>query len=285
VDDANDSGLNHRRYAINDETLYVAPSDKRTDYSQPPMNNFYYGVLNTGRRRYAHPALSGSLPQPWLPAIDRPRAFGDGAKERRGIVLSLRRKKGKMLRRSQAELLDPVEDTGEDGGEMPEGWSTGDILRDGSTRPSDAIGYPEDESSEGARRQDTSTSNLSASSSANPWGEPSPSPAVFGQVPRKKVSTGIFGMPDEGNVWDDSASASEGEEGHHQDSPVSVLLPSDSMGANDSRHTSIIPRDVGRIPVMGMQDQVCLLLGSQSSIASYLMAYAHACRVGLGSHR
>jgi hypothetical protein len=93
------------------------------------MSSFYHGVLNTGRRRYAHPALSGSLPQPWLPAIDRPRAFGDGAKERRGVVLSLRRKKGKMLRRSQAELLDPVDDA-EEGGEMPEGWSTGDILHD-----------------------------------------------------------------------------------------------------------------------------------------------------------
>jgi hypothetical protein len=205
------SGLNHRRYAVNDETLYVAPSDKRTDYSQPPMNSFYHGVLNTGRRRYAHPALSGSLPQPWLPAVDRPRAFGDGAKERRGVVLSLRRKKGKMLRRSQAELLDPVDDA-EEGGEMPEGWSTGDILRDGSVRPIDAIGTPED--SDSARQQ--STSNLSAtSSSMNPWGDPTPSPGpskAFGSTPRKKipVSDQYSGMEDEGNVWDDSPS--EGEE-------------------------------------------------------------------------
>ncbi|KAI0689783.1 hypothetical protein BC835DRAFT_1367443 [Cytidiella melzeri] len=61
------SYLNHRRYAQNDETLYVAPEDDRTDYSQPPMANWYGGVLNTGKRRYGHPALNGILPQPWLP--------------------------------------------------------------------------------------------------------------------------------------------------------------------------------------------------------------------------
>ncbi|EKM55342.1 uncharacterized protein PHACADRAFT_255901 [Phanerochaete carnosa HHB-10118-sp] len=61
------SYLNHRRYAQNDDTLYVAPEDERTDYSQPPMANWYPGVLNTGKRRYGHPALNGVLPQPWLP--------------------------------------------------------------------------------------------------------------------------------------------------------------------------------------------------------------------------
>jgi len=61
------SNLNRRRYAQNDETLYVAPEDERTDYSQPPMANFYSGVLNTGKRRYGHPALLGVLPEPWLP--------------------------------------------------------------------------------------------------------------------------------------------------------------------------------------------------------------------------
>jgi len=62
------SNLNRRRYAQNDETLYVAPEDDRTDYSQPPMANWYRGVLNTGKRRYGHPALNGLLPLPWLPA-------------------------------------------------------------------------------------------------------------------------------------------------------------------------------------------------------------------------
>ncbi|KIY44321.1 DUF221-domain-containing protein, partial [Fistulina hepatica ATCC 64428] len=61
------SNLNRRRYAQNDDTLYVAPEDERTDYSQPPMANWYKGVLNTGKRRYGHPALNGVLPEPWLP--------------------------------------------------------------------------------------------------------------------------------------------------------------------------------------------------------------------------
>ncbi|KAL0958878.1 hypothetical protein HGRIS_014193 [Hohenbuehelia grisea] len=61
------SNLSRRRYAQNDETLYVAPEDERTDYSQPPMANWYSGVLNTGKRRYGHPALNGVLPEPWLP--------------------------------------------------------------------------------------------------------------------------------------------------------------------------------------------------------------------------
>jgi len=61
------SNLSKRRYAQNDDTLYVAPEDERTDYSQPPMANWYSGVLNTGKRRYGHPALNGVLPEPWLP--------------------------------------------------------------------------------------------------------------------------------------------------------------------------------------------------------------------------
>lgn len=31
------------------------------------MSTYFPGVLNTGRRRYAHPALAGVLPNPWLP--------------------------------------------------------------------------------------------------------------------------------------------------------------------------------------------------------------------------
>lgn len=230
------SGLNHRRYAINDETLYVAPSDKRTDYSQPPMNNFYYGVLNTGRRRYAHPALSGSLPTPWLPAIDRGKAFGDGAKERRGVVLSLRRKKGKMLRRSQADLLDPQAEEAEDDdqGEIPEGWATGDILRDGSTRPTSAIQTPARDEEEalsgrgGRRRMSGSATTASSSSNANPWRDPTPSASLTPRASRQRSydpASGIIALPDEGNVWDDSGS--EGEDGEHDQrgEPESPVCP------------------------------------------------------------
>ncbi|CCM06528.1 uncharacterized protein FIBRA_08801 [Fibroporia radiculosa] len=73
------SNLNRRRYAQNDETLYVAPEDERTDYSQPPMANWYSGVLNTGKRRYGHPALNGVLPSPWLPQRKRQDSTANGA--------------------------------------------------------------------------------------------------------------------------------------------------------------------------------------------------------------
>lgn len=188
------------------------------------MNNFYYGVLNTGRRRYAHPALSGSLPKPWLPAIDRPRAFGDGAKERRGVVLSLRRKKGKMLRRSQADLLDPSDERiVEEGGEIPEGWATGDILRDGSTRPSSAINTPRD-GDEDQEGEGMSGSRLSStpSSISNPWRDPTPQPPTATQRQQRSydAASGMIALPDdEVNVWDDSGS--EGEDEHHRaESPV-----------------------------------------------------------------
>lgn len=202
------------------------------------MNSFYHGVLNTGRRRYAHPALSGSLPKPWLPAIDRPRAFGDGAKERRGVVLSLRRKKGKMLRRSQADLLDPSdEQVMEEDGEIPEGWATGDILRDGSTRPASAIYTPPErersqEGEEEREEEDGSGGRLSSTPSSilNPWGDPTPSSSStqrqrqhqqYQQQRSYDASSGMIALPDdEVNVWDDSNS--EGEDDHHEaESPVS----------------------------------------------------------------
>ncbi|KZV93163.1 DUF221-domain-containing protein [Exidia glandulosa HHB12029] len=97
------SNLNRRRYAQNDETLYVAPEDDRTDYSQPPMTNWYDGVLNTGKRRYGHPALTGILPSPWLPLkkgqtlanyLDgRRRAKGGDGDGNDAVVLTLRRRK------------------------------------------------------------------------------------------------------------------------------------------------------------------------------------------------
>ncbi|OSD04375.1 DUF221-domain-containing protein [Trametes coccinea BRFM310] len=89
------SNLNRRRYAQNDETLYVAPEDERTDYSQPPMANWYSGVLNTGKRRYGHPAITGVLPIPWLPikqgqSLNRHRDPGDD--DSPAVVLTLRKK-------------------------------------------------------------------------------------------------------------------------------------------------------------------------------------------------
>ncbi|TFK47344.1 DUF221-domain-containing protein [Heliocybe sulcata] len=90
------SNLNRRRYAQNDETLYVAPEDARTDYSQPPMANWYSGVLNTGKRRYGHPALTGVLPQPWLPLKKGQALVNNGRpqpdKKDEAVVLTLRKR-------------------------------------------------------------------------------------------------------------------------------------------------------------------------------------------------
>ncbi|KAF9159397.1 hypothetical protein DFQ26_006588 [Actinomortierella ambigua] len=49
-----------------DDDDYQALPDRYTDYRQPPMTLFP-GVLNSGRRQFCHPALSGPLPTLWLP--------------------------------------------------------------------------------------------------------------------------------------------------------------------------------------------------------------------------
>ncbi|WVQ97942.1 hypothetical protein IAU59_005061 [Kwoniella sp. CBS 9459] len=215
------TGLNHRRYAVNDETLYVAPSDKRTDYSQPPMNNFYYGVLNTGRRRYAHPALSGLLPTPWLPAQTR---FGDGARDARkqSVVLSLRRKVAKKLRRENGSGPSSGVDTPQDGGglesssgSLPEGWTTGQLLRSSSGSSStNAHG----QSTKDKGRETTSSSYGATGDSLNPWRDPTPSPSEAAHRSaelRKKISfdpgSGVIALPED-NVWGD-----EEDDDHDED--------------------------------------------------------------------
>ncbi|KAG8730698.1 hypothetical protein FRC11_006065, partial [Ceratobasidium sp. 423] len=105
---ASQSHLNKRRYAQNDETLYVAPEDERTDYSQQPMANWYWGVLNTGRRRYGHPALTGVLPTPWLPLKKgqtlanyiEAQSSEDGPTDKNdAVVLTLRKRRTSRQRR------------------------------------------------------------------------------------------------------------------------------------------------------------------------------------------
>lgn len=207
--------LNTRRYAMNDDTLYVAPSDKRTDYSQPPMSSFYYGILNTGRRRYAHPALNGVLPFPWLPAKARPRAFGDGATERRGVVLSLRRKVAKKLKTSQNDAEGEEEGSSTS---LPEGWATGGDEERPSNSRKDSGG-------------ERGMSGSQISSSSNPWRDPTPTPGSSGNRLSKKVSydptSGVIAMPDEGNVWGDEESESdadgEASGGAEAASPVSFF--------------------------------------------------------------
>ncbi|KAL9933257.1 hypothetical protein V8E36_007975 [Tilletia maclaganii] len=61
------SQLPGRRPLVKDETLFVAAKNKHTDYREPPGGDYFPGVLNTGRRRYGHPAATGVLPHLWLP--------------------------------------------------------------------------------------------------------------------------------------------------------------------------------------------------------------------------
>ncbi|KAJ2919488.1 hypothetical protein MD484_g945, partial [Candolleomyces efflorescens] len=117
------SNLNRRRYAQNDDTLYVAPEDERTDYSQPPMANWYSGVLNTGKRRYGHPALNGVLPEPWLP-LKKGQSLvnGNGRRENLhrahkadndAVVLTLRKRHSKAFRRGSRSRPPPENRNGE----------------------------------------------------------------------------------------------------------------------------------------------------------------------------
>lgn len=179
------------------------------------MSNFYYGVLNTGRRRYAHPALSGLLPQPWLPAKARPRSFGDGAAKRRGVVLSLRRKKSIKRQRSQSRSQDGS-GNGTDGLAVPDGWVTGNGSGESSSRSSPA------------RVSSGPKASSAMSASSNPWDDPSPTPSTPTRGLKKQISfsdTRGIGLPEEEeNVWGEEGvdSGDEHEDGG-ADSPVSPL--------------------------------------------------------------
>ncbi|KAF7377767.1 hypothetical protein MSAN_00200000 [Mycena sanguinolenta] len=127
------SNLSRRRYAQNDDTLYVAPEDERTDYSQPPMANWYNGVLNTGKRRYMHPALNGVLPQPWLPlkkgqtlSNNDHRGSPRGNKDSNGQAVVLTLRKRPSVRPRQSEFMD----------DTPSDAAPGDSVDQGRTRSS-----------------------------------------------------------------------------------------------------------------------------------------------------
>lgn len=65
--DPSETVLARKRYSSKDETLFVAQKDKHTDYREPPAGGYYFGTLNTGRRQYGHPAMTGILPELWPP--------------------------------------------------------------------------------------------------------------------------------------------------------------------------------------------------------------------------
>ncbi|PWN48980.1 DUF221-domain-containing protein [Violaceomyces palustris] len=79
--DPKQSDLARRRYMDQDETLFVAQRDTKTDYREPPAKDYYPGVLNTGRRRYGHPAITGILPELWLPVRVEEEGGSDGENE------------------------------------------------------------------------------------------------------------------------------------------------------------------------------------------------------------
>lgn len=133
--------------------LYVAPEDERTDYvsilpdqvapalirlpqSQPPMANWYSGVLkyvhlileipwhpihgslfSTGKRRYGHPALNGVLPQPWLP-LKKGQTLRNGAQaaangaptDTPAVVLTLRKRRSIIRPQSVGTVAGSAQD-------------------------------------------------------------------------------------------------------------------------------------------------------------------------------
>ncbi|KAF8154629.1 hypothetical protein B0H34DRAFT_752640 [Crassisporium funariophilum] len=163
------SNLNRRRYAQNDDTLYVAPEDERTDYSQPPMANWYSGVLNTGKRRYGHPALNGVLPEPWLPLkkgqslVNNDRSTNNNARPQKdsdqAVVLTLRKRYSVAGRRAQGTRQPSQDSRRESTAGGPSGNGLGRGLGAGAEGGVDTpvdVGNPWDDSNitrSSARRQ------------------------------------------------------------------------------------------------------------------------------------
>lgn len=84
---------------MNSRTVIRSSQNPCTDYSQPPMSGAYPGVLNTGSRLYNHPALSGALPEPWLPVLAEPKheaevpqAVKDAMTGSNAVIVDLRRR-------------------------------------------------------------------------------------------------------------------------------------------------------------------------------------------------
>jgi len=220
---ASHTHLNRIRYAQNDETLYVAPEDSRTDYSQPPMTNFYYGVLNTGKRRYGHPALNGPLPQPWLPLkkgqtlanfVDRDHGEGNGSSSvsdshAQAVVLTLRRRYNTIR-----------EDAGDLAGRLIR-KAKHQPKRDSSLTPDTTVTGDQDRA-----EQEHSPSKAPSDTASNPWRDAvsGPSQPVDRLRPYTHVrrlsfdlATGVINLPDDDGTWLEGAdlddSDSEREDG------------------------------------------------------------------------
>ncbi|KAI0290933.1 DUF221-domain-containing protein [Multifurca ochricompacta] len=214
------SNLNRRRYAQNDDVLYVAPEDDRTDYSQPPMANWYNGVLNTGKKRYGHPALTGSLPQPWLPLkrgeslVNTHNGNRAGQKVDQAVVLTLR-KRYSVVRR---------------GGGTP-GAASSATSRDDAPKQDGA--------------QSSTSGELSRDVTNNPWQEPTAGPSSHSQMPHTvshrlsyDFGSGVIILPEDG-IWlegvdSDSEDDSDGDVPGRTRAFSSFVAPEHSQNAGDA---------------------------------------------------
>ena len=199
--------------------------------SQPPMANFYYGILkyvyhspvmdalsshntfvrlSTGKRRYGHPALNGILPQPWLPLkkgqtlanfIDHDVDESDpsasnGAKKRNGadaVVLTLRRKYT-VLRKDVGRIF---------------GNNKRKVSADGV-------------------EEETRPMARSETSSINPWRDAAPGPsrpvpsASYPHTPHRMSfdqATGIIMLPDDED-WMEDPMASDSDDLNDSQTPT-----------------------------------------------------------------
>lgn len=89
VSSPSSSRKRHVRRVILDEDDYAAIPDRYTDYRQPPME-LNPGVLDTGLKAYANPALIGILPQLWLPVKAGGEVGGGGATTAAAVPASKR---------------------------------------------------------------------------------------------------------------------------------------------------------------------------------------------------
>ncbi|KAF8483359.1 DUF221-domain-containing protein [Russula ochroleuca] len=212
------SNLNRRRYAQNDDVLYVAPEDDHTDYSQPPMANWYNGVLNTGKKRYGHPALTGLLPQPWLPLkrgetlVNSQNTDRTARNSGQAVVLSLR-KRYSVVRR---------------GG------------RSSTTGTSRARGVPIQDS---VRDSIASSGELVGDVTNNPWQESTPDPSNLSQLHHTinhrlsyDFGSGVIILPDDGIWLEGTDSDSEDDDGDGeiaggQATPERVVAEDDDQGS------------------------------------------------------
>ncbi|KAK4055372.1 hypothetical protein OIO90_003210 [Microbotryomycetes sp. JL221] len=157
------TNLNRGRYKHNGEGIYVVGKNNRTDYSQPPMSESFPGVLNTGSRLYNHPALTGPLPEPWLPILAEPdlkSEIPDAVKQAmtggNAVIVNLRRRWNiaKRAVKKSAQVVSNVTN-GRGGG--------GGVGNDGIPRSKSDRSMDEDHPARAWREQETSSAVPSGS--------------------------------------------------------------------------------------------------------------------------